>query len=99
MVTTAARNSVNGLLASQLNNMSAKYVQGFDLDFGLTSYEDYTEGTGNTRTELDVQVSKKLMNDRLEVEAMGSFNFDSEKEKTASPPPSKTQENLPLAIC
>lgn len=90
LVTTAARNSVNGLLASQLNNMSAKYIQGFDLDFGLTSYEDYTEGTGGTRTELDVQVSKKLMNDRLEVEAIGSFNIDSDKNKTAS---STTQQN------
>ena len=81
IATTAARNSVNGILAEQLNNISSQYIKNVDLNFGLTTYEDYSSGSGDTRTELDVQVSKKLFNDRLTVEAMGSFDLEGDSKK------------------
>jgi len=78
--TTAARNSVNGILADQLNKMSGRYIKAVDLNFGLTSYEDFSGDGSQTRTELDVQVSKKLLNDRLTVEASGSFNVEGNRQ-------------------
>jgi|GEM_PF-1054026 len=76
IATTAARNSVNGILADQLNNISNQYVKFIDLNFGLTTFDDYSSGSSETRTELDVTVSKKFMNDRLEVEATGTFGLE-----------------------
>jgi hypothetical protein len=81
---TTARNSVNGILADQLNNISGRYINNVDLNFGLTSYEDYGGGGSDTRTELDVQLSKKLFNDRLTVEAQGSFDLSGDKKNTGS---------------
>jgi hypothetical protein len=81
IATTAARNSVNGILADQLNNISNQYVKFIDLNFGLTTYDDYSSGSGETRTELDVRVSKKFMNDRLEVEATGTFDLEGDSKK------------------
>jgi len=80
--TTAARNSVNGILADQLNKLSNKYVKGVELNFGLTSYENYSASSSDVRTELDVQVSKKLLNDRLTIEASGSFDVEGERQYT-----------------
>lgn len=84
IASTAARNSVNGILADQLNNISSKYISGVDVNFGLTSYEDYEEGSGDIRTEMDIQVSKKLFNDRITVEAMGSFDLEGDKNKSGT---------------
>jgi hypothetical protein len=84
IASTAARNSVNGILADQLNNISSKYISGVDVNFGLTSYEDYEENPGDIRTEMDIQVSKKLFNDRITVEAMGSFDLESDKNKSST---------------
>ncbi|WP_020527655.1 translocation/assembly module TamB domain-containing protein [Flexithrix dorotheae] len=79
MATSAARNSVNGMLADQLNKLSGKYIQGVDLSFGLDTYDDYSGGQAQTKTELDVKVSKEFMNDRLEIEVGGSFDLEGEE--------------------
>ncbi len=84
VASTAARNSVNGILADQLNNISGKYINNVDVNFGLTSYEDYAQGSSDTRTELDVQLSKKMFNDRLTVEAQGSFDLSGDKKNTGT---------------
>jgi hypothetical protein len=74
--TTAALNSVNGILAEQLNKLSSKYIKGVDVTFGLNSYEDYEGSSSQTRTELDVQISKRLFDDRLTIEASGTFDVN-----------------------
>jgi hypothetical protein len=81
IATTAARNSVNGILADQLNNISSQYIKNIDLNFGLTTYDDYSSGSGQTRTELDVQVSKKFFDERLAVEATGVFDLEGDSKK------------------
>jgi hypothetical protein len=84
IASTAARNSVNGILADQLNNVSSKYITGVDVNFGLTSYEDFENSSGDIRTEMDIQVSKKLFNDRLTVEALGTFDLEGDKSNTTT---------------
>jgi hypothetical protein len=81
IASTAARNSVNSILADQLNNVSNKYISGVDVNFGLTSYEDYTQSSGDVRTELAVQFSKKLFNDRLKIEAQGAYDLKTDNSK------------------
>jgi hypothetical protein len=76
---TAARNSVNGILADQMNKVSGKYIRQVDINFGLTTFDDGTGGSSDQRTELDMKVSKKLLKDRLTVEAQGSVNLEGNK--------------------
>lgn len=84
VASTAARNSVNGILADQMNKVSGKYIKQVDVNFGLTTFDDGTNGSSDTRTELDMQVSKKLFNDRVTVEAQGSVNLEGNKNSANS---------------
>ncbi|MNS53078.1 hypothetical protein D3C72_858220 [compost metagenome] len=49
-----ARQSVSKILSQQLNNLASDLVQGVELDFDLESREDYTTGTREDRTDLNV---------------------------------------------
>jgi hypothetical protein len=70
------RNSVSSLLSDQLNNLAGNLIGGVDLDFGLTSGEDYSSGQATNRTDLNVGVSKKFLNDRLTVSVGNNFNLE-----------------------
>src|SRR5476651_1354231 len=48
----AIRSSVSGLLTDQLNKLAGNLIEGVDLNFGLTSGEDYSSGTATNRTDL-----------------------------------------------
>ncbi len=90
LATTAARNSVNGILTQQLNNLSDRYIRGFDVEFNLTSYDDYTGGAVESRTELDVQVSRSFFNDRLTIEASGTFDLETDNQRQPGQPQQQT---------
>lgn len=62
-----ARQSASKILSQQLNNLAGDIISGVELDFDLQSTEDYTSGTMENRTDLNVGLSKKLLNDRLKV--------------------------------
>lgn len=72
----AARNSVNGILAQQLNNMTSRYINYVDVNLGFNTYEDITRGSGHLTTDLDVQVSKTLLDNRLKLEVDSRINLD-----------------------
>lgn len=90
LATTAARNSVNGILTQQLNNLSDRYIRGFDVEFNLTSYDDYTGGAVESRTELDVQISRSFFNDRLTIEASGTFDLETDNQRQQGNPQQQT---------
>ncbi|MBO9199289.1 MULTISPECIES: translocation/assembly module TamB domain-containing protein [Niastella] len=71
-----ARQSASKLLTEQLNRLAGSLVHGVDINFDVTSYDDYSSGSAQTRTEMNVGVSKNLLSDRLRV-TVGS-NFDLE---------------------
>lgn len=73
-----ARQSVSKLLSQQLNNLAAGLIKGVDIDLGLDSSEDYSSGAKNTRTDLNVGLSKKLLNDRLKVSVGSNFALEGE---------------------
>lgn len=75
-VSTLARSSVSKLLTEQLNNLASDLIQGVDLNFGVNSSEDYSSGALQQKTDLEVGLSKKLLNDRLTVTVGSSFGLE-----------------------
>ncbi|MEC3875736.1 translocation/assembly module TamB domain-containing protein [Chryseobacterium salviniae] len=73
-----ARQSVSKILSQQLNNLASDLIKGVDLNFDLESSEDYSTGTQNIRTDLNVDISKKLLNDRLKVFVGSNFGLEGE---------------------
>ncbi|RZJ31863.1 MAG: translocation/assembly module TamB, partial [Flavobacterium sp.] len=76
-----ARQSVSKILSQQLNNLAADLVKGVELNFDLESTEDYTSGMKENRTDLNVGVSKRLLNDRLKVTVGSSFGVEGQQQQ------------------
>ena len=71
-----ARQSVSQILSQQLNNIAQDLIAGVDLTFDFDSYEEYSSGNKNTRTDLNVNLSKKLLNDRLKISVGSNFGIE-----------------------
>lgn len=69
---TAKRN-LSDLLSQQLNRFADHYIKGFDLSFDIDSYQKERDGQNPsaTRTDLGVDLSKDLFNDRLTIQVGG----------------------------
>ena len=80
-----ARQSVSKILSQQLNDLAGDLISGVQLEFDLQSTEDYTSGTMENRTDLNVGVSKKLFDDRIKVTVGSSFGVEGQE---------RTNENL-----
>ena len=74
-----ARQSVSKILSQQLNNLAGELITGFEVNFDLESTEDYTSGSMQNRTDLNVAVSKKLLDDRLKVTVGSSFGVEGQE--------------------
>ena len=72
-----ARTSVSKILTEQLNRLSQN-VKGVELSFDVKSYEDYTNGQAQGQTQLQLGLSKKLLNDRLVVKLSGNVDIEGE---------------------
>jgi translocation and assembly module TamB len=71
-----ARSSVSQLLTSQLNSLSQRYVKGVDLNVGIESGQDYSTGTAENRTQLQLGLSKSLFNERVTVQIGGNVDLE-----------------------
>ncbi|MFP5039814.1 translocation/assembly module TamB domain-containing protein [Parasediminibacterium sp. JCM 36343] len=82
--------SVSKFLAEAVNQIAADLIKGVDVNLDLKNYEG--DATTNTaaRTDLNVALSKQLMNDRLIVTVGKTFTIDGED------PVAKTQSNSNL---
>ncbi|MDJ1482047.1 translocation/assembly module TamB domain-containing protein [Cytophagaceae bacterium YF14B1] len=69
------RSSVSKILTDQLNQL-ANRIQGVELELDVNSYQDYTTGSGQGRTQLELGVSKNLLNDRIVVKVTGNVNLE-----------------------
>ena len=74
-----ARQSVSKILSQQLNDLAGELITGVQLEFDLESTDDYTTGTRENRTDLNVGVSKKLLDDRLKVTVGSSFAVEGQE--------------------
>ncbi len=75
----AVRNSVSSLLSQQLNNLAGNVIAGVDVNFALSSGQDYASGTATNRTDLNVGLSKHFLNDRLTVTVGNNFNLEGQQ--------------------
>lgn len=70
------RSTVSGLLSDQLNRLAGNLIAGVDLNFDLQSGEDYSSGQATNRTDLNIGLSKRFLNDRLTVTVGNNFNLE-----------------------
>ncbi len=70
------RASVSKLLSQQLNQLASNLVHGVDINFDLQSTDDYTTGQLQNRTDLNVTISKQLLNERLRVSVGSNFELE-----------------------
>ncbi len=78
-----ARQSVSQLLTEQLNNLASDLIKGVDINFDVASTSsDYSTGEKQTRTDLNVALSKRLLNDRLTVSIGSSFELQGTQSST-----------------
>ena len=78
---TLARESVSKILSQQLNDFAGDLIKGFEVDFDLDASEDYTTGQKENKTDLNVGLSKKLLNDRLKVTVGSTFGIEGPEQK------------------
>ena len=71
-----ARQSVSKLLAEQLNDLASDLIAGVEINFDVQSFEDYSTGSAANRTDLNVSLSKRLLNDRLKVTVGNNFELE-----------------------
>jgi TamB, inner membrane protein subunit of TAM complex len=76
-----ARESASKILSQQLNNLAGDLIKGVELDFNLDSIEDYTTGQKQNRTDLNVGLSKTLLNDRLKVSVGSNFGLEGSRQE------------------
>lgn len=76
----AIRNSVSSLLSDQLNKLAGNLIGGVQLSFDLTSGADYSSGTQQNRTDLNVGLSKQFLNDRVTVTVGNNFNLEGQNQ-------------------
>ncbi|WP_026706515.1 translocation/assembly module TamB domain-containing protein [Flavobacterium soli] len=70
------RQSASKILSQQMNNFAGDLISGVELNFDLESTDDYTTGQRENRTDLNVAVSKRLLDDRLKVTVGSSFGLE-----------------------
>jgi hypothetical protein len=70
-----AMQSASKLLTEQLNNLAGNLIAGVDLNFDVVSSDDYTTGSRQNRTDLNVGLSKQLLNNRLTVSVGSNFEL------------------------
>lgn len=72
-----ALSSISNLISTQLNKFADKAIKGVDVNVNVNSYESSyaNDGAGGNITEIGLEVSKRLFNDRLKISAGGNFDL------------------------
>ncbi|HET9277483.1 MAG TPA: translocation/assembly module TamB domain-containing protein, partial [Flavitalea sp.] len=91
-----ARQSVSKILAEQLNDLAEDLIAGVEINFDIQSFEDYSTGTAANRTDLNVSLSKRLLNDRLKVTVGNNFELEGPQPVNGENAPSGLAGNIAL---
>lgn len=82
---SAALNSVSKLVSNQLNKLAGNAIKGVNINLGVKAYKPGLDsGNEGIATEVELGVSKKLFNDRLNVKVGGNLNVASGNEQQAA---------------
>lgn len=77
------RRSVSRILSDQLNKL-ADDINGIDLNLDLKSYEDFSTGSAQGTTQLELGVTQSLFDERLTVKVSGNVNIEGQKQQDVS---------------
>ncbi len=80
----SARNSLSQVMTDQLNQLTNKYAGGLGLELGVNSYEDYSSGSAQGRTDLNVALKQQFLNDRLTVRVGSDIGLEGQGEANNS---------------
>ena len=81
---TGARSSAGALLTQQMNRLAARTIPGVDLTFMVESYEEFTASGPEGRTELGVELSRAVLDDRLVFRVGGQVDVEGERRRETS---------------
>ena len=84
LATSAARNSVNGILTEQMNKATGSLVKGVDVQLGVSTVDQVEGASTYQQTNVDYKVSKSFMDERLSFEVGGSLAVDEKQGSTSS---------------
>jgi hypothetical protein len=79
-----ARSSASQILSAQLNRLSEQYLAGASLNVGLDSYQDYSTGNAEGRTQLKLALSKELFDERVTVQVGGNVDLEGRRSQENS---------------
>ena len=68
------KESVSRFLSDAVNQLAADLIKGLDVNVNLKTVDDYS--TANQRTDLSVDLSKRLLNDRLTISVGKDFTIE-----------------------
>lgn len=75
-----ARSTAGNIVSQQMNSMIASKVKFVDLNFKIDSKADYTTGEKTNATDLTVNMSKSLFNDRYTISVGSTFALEGSEE-------------------
>ena len=78
-LTDIARSSVSQVLTQQLNRLAGATNTGVNLNVGVESYDDYSTGAPEGRTQLQLALSKQLFDERLTLQVGGNVDLEGER--------------------
>jgi len=83
-LSSVARTTVGKLLSTQLNQLSSNLIPWVELNFDIQSYDEFSSGQAQGRTQMDIGVKKQLFNDRLNVQVGGVVDVEGNRAKQNS---------------
>lgn len=84
-ISATARSSASRILSQQLNRLSDQYIRGVDLNFDVESYEQVADGQMVGRTQLQMEVSRDFLDQRLRITAGGHLELEDDTRKEVDP--------------
>ncbi|MEO6734122.1 MAG: translocation/assembly module TamB domain-containing protein [Ferruginibacter sp.] len=71
-----ASESVSRFLSDALDQIASDLFKGINIDLNLNSYKDFAKNSDEQKTDLNVEVSKSFLNDRLNVTVGKNFGIE-----------------------
>lgn len=81
-VNNAINSSLSELLSQQLNAFASKYIKDVEINLDVDRREDFSTGEAQERTDVNLGLSKTLMDDRLTVNVGGDINVEGDRQST-----------------
>jgi hypothetical protein len=73
---SAARSTAGSIVSSQLNSLISSKIKAVDIDFDVDSKADYSTGEKVNTTDLNVNLSRTMFNDRYTVSVGSTFALE-----------------------